>query len=60
MGIRPTEDHDKGEFWVAIAGLNIDSTLLSTDHAEFTRFVRELSGFHALEVAEFITLTNYR
>jgi hypothetical protein len=58
--IRPTERHANNEFWVSVAGHDIDWPTLSAQPEEFARLVRGLSGLRSLEFQEFITLNYYR
>ena len=58
--IRPTDDADNDEFWIAIAGSNIDWQKLSTSPEHFINGVRELSGLRSLEFSETMTLNYYR
>lgn len=58
--MRATERRAENEFWIAIAGHNIDPEVLSKDQAAFTKLVREISGLPSLEITDFITLTNYK
>ena len=58
--IRPTDDADNDEFWIAIAGSDIDWKNLSTSPEHFMEGVRKLSGLHSLELSEIMTLNYYR
>jgi hypothetical protein len=58
--IRPTDDAVNDEFWIAIAGSNIDWQELSTSPEHFIKGVRKLSGLDSLEVSEMMTLNYYR
>ena len=58
--IRPTDDMMNDEFWVAIAGLDIDWQKLSTSPEHFTEGIKNLSGLHSLEILEVMTLSYYR
>lgn len=58
--IRPTDDANNDDFWVAIAGPDIDWQNLSTSSECFIEGVKKLSGFHSLEVLETMTLNYYR
>ena len=58
--IRPTDDAVNGEFWMAIAGPDIDWQKLSTSPENFMDGVRKLSGLHSLEFSEMMTLNYYR
>ena len=58
--IRPTDDADNDEFWIAIAGSDIDWKNLSTSPEHFMEGVRKLSGLHSLELSEMMTLNYYR
>ena len=58
--IRPTERHANDEFWVTVAGYDIDWPTLSTQPEEFAKLVRELTGMHSLDFREFLTLNYYR
>ena len=60
LTIRPTDDVANGEFWVAIAGPDIDWQQLSTSPEHFMDGVRKLSGLRSLEFAEMMTLNYYR
>ena len=58
--IRPTDNAANDEFWIAIAGSDIDWEKLSTSPDHFMDGVRELSGLHSLEISEMMTLNYYR
>jgi len=58
--IRPTDDAVNDEFWIAIAGSDIDWQKLSASPEHFVDGVRKLSGLHSLEVSEMMTLNYYR
>ena len=58
--VRPTDDADNDEFWIAIAGSDIDWKNLSTSPERFVEGVRKLSGLHSLELSEMMTLSYYR
>ena len=58
--IRPTDDAVNDEFWVVIAGPDIDWQKLSTSHEHFMDEVRKLSGLNSLETSETMTLNYYR
>lgn len=58
--IRPTDDAVNDEFWIAIAGSDIDWQNLSTSPENFIDGVRKLSGLQSLEVLEMMTLNYYR
>ena len=58
--IRPTDDAINDEFWVAIAGSDIDWQKLSTSPEHFIEGVRRLSGLNSLEAYEMMTLNYYR
>jgi len=58
--IRPTDDTVNDEFWVAIAGLNIDWQQLSASPEHFVDGVKKLSGLDSLEISEVMTLNYYR
>ena len=58
--IRPTENAVNDEFWVAIAGPNIDWQQLSASPEYFVDGVKKLSGLDSLEVSEMMTLNYYR
>ncbi|KAF9644831.1 hypothetical protein BDM02DRAFT_3149779 [Thelephora ganbajun] len=58
--IRPTDDAVNDEFWVAIAGSDIDWQKLSTSPGHFIHGVRKLSGLHSLEFSEVMTLNYYQ
>ena len=58
--IRPTDDAANDEFWIAIAGSDIDWKNLSTSPEHFMAGVRKLSGLHSLEISEMMTLNYYR
>lgn len=60
LTIRPTDDADNDEFWIAIAGSNIDWENLSTSPEHFMAGVRKLSGLDSLELSEMMTLNYYR
>ena len=58
--IRPTDDAVNDEFWIAIAGSDIDWQKLSTSPEHFMDGVRKLSGLDLLEMSEMMTLNYYR
>ena len=58
--IRPTDDAANDEFWIAIAGSDIDWKNLSTSPEHFMQGVRKLSGLDSLELSEVMTLNYYR
>ena len=58
--IRPTDNAVEDEFWVAIAGSDIDWQKLSSSPEHFVNGVRKLSGLDSLEVSETMTLNYYR
>jgi len=58
--IRPTDNAVEDEFWVAIAGSDIDWQKLSASPEHFVNGVRKLSGLDSLEVSETMTLNYYR
>ena len=58
--IRPTDDAVNDEFWIAIAGSDIDWQKLSTSAEHFMDGVRKLSGLQSLEISEMMTLNYYR
>lgn len=58
--IRPTDDAVNDEFWIAIAGSDIDWENLSTSPEHFIEGVKKLSGLDSLEVSEMMTLNYYR
>jgi len=58
--IRPTDDAVNDEFWIAIAGSDIDWQKLSASPEHFVDGVRKLSGLQSLEVSETMTLNYYR
>lgn len=60
LTIRPTDDAINDEFWIAIAGPDIDWQALSTSPENFIEGVRKLSGLNSLEVSETMTLNYYR
>lgn len=58
--IRPTDDAANDEFWIAIAGSDIDWKNLSTSPEHFMEGVRKLSGLDSLEISEMMSLNYYR
>ena len=58
--IRPTDDGVNDEFWVAIAGSNIDWETLSKSPQHFIDAAKQLSGLHSMQVLETLTLNYYR
>lgn len=60
MIIRPTDDGVNDEFWVAIAGSDIDWETLSKSPQHFIDAVKKLSGLHSMQVLETLTLNYYR
>ena len=58
--IRPTDNAVDDEFWVAIAGSDIDWQKLSSSPEHFVNGVKKLSGLDSLEVTETMSLNYYR
>lgn len=60
LTIRPTDRRAHGEYWVAIAGTDIDWATLSNNSDAFIQVVRDRSGLYDLQFKEFLTLSHYR
>jgi hypothetical protein len=60
VSIRPTENYAENQFWIHVAGHDIDFQTLSTDKDAFADYVRTMSGLHTLEFGEFLTHGSFK